>query len=444
MKKIYSLCLSALVSASAFAQTQPDRVIVYEKSGNRTGFLAERVDSITFPKLEGSVAAKLAINKQIPGKDGNPDTLMVNIERTPNCTAYKLFSVPEVLANRLTDDAAMANYVDKNTDNLFFDNFENGQLVDPSWDADVKYILTSVGYDQYGIPCGVTRVPFKTTKPALVGNPKVKTVIDDIQIREFSCSFFPNQDVEGFAVVAGEAGTMQAQYEQFAPMMGFKNFGQMIKAWGYKDGEEETGHTWTKMTPNTDYEVFVQAWDKNGTFADCDTIKLKTKALGGEGVADVKVALGEYKLADWWGEMKPSQVVTYTPNDQTGSYRFIVELAKNYDANPESYKEQLPQEPPMPMENWFFYEAMTTDYQIDPNTDFVVLTAARNGVGVWSEVKVERFKTPEKVEGEAPAVLAPQSKIGTRKIKNNTYYVQPGVVPTFFKTAGKGLKMTLK
>ena len=440
MKKIYTLCLSAFLGMSAFAQTQPERIVIHEKSGNFKGFLAERVDSITFPKLEGRVAADVEI------KSVALDSAIISITRSEQCRAFKLLVIPEVTANRLPDDGAMAGYVDGMTQDLYYQDFENGILNGANFDADTKYVLVTVGYDMYGIACGVVRAPFATPKRPLVGDVKMQTVVDEVLAREFTCSFYPSADVEGYAVVAGKAGTMQAQYEQWGPMMGFKNFGDLVKGWGIQGGKDEIGHTWKNMDPNTDYDVFVQAWDVNGTYADCDTVKVRTKMLGGEGVADVAVTLGAYKMTEWDGQKLPSQFIDYTPNDQTGSYRFSVATAAEFDKDPESFKNELPQEPPFPdMANWFFYEPISTDYQINPNTEFVVLTAARNGVGVWSQVKVERFTTPAQVEGEtpAPAPAVAQTKIAKRAIKSHTIYMQPGQFPNFYQ-GKKEMKLTLK
>ena len=439
MKKIYTLCLSAFLGMSAFAQTQPERIIVHEKSGNFKGFLAERVDSITFPKLEGRVVAEVEI------KSVALDSAIISVTRTEQCRAFKLMVLPEVVANRLLDDGAMANYVDQMTQELYYQDFENGILNGANFDADTKYVLTTVGYDMYGIPCSVSRAPFATPKRPLVGDVKMTSTIDEVNARSFTMSFYPSPDVEGFAVVTGEEGTMQAQYEQWGPMMGFKNFGDLVKRWGIQGAKDEIGYTWKKMTPNTTYDVFVQAWDVNGTYADCDTIKVTTKVLGGEGVAAVEVTLGDYKMADWNGELLPSQTVTYTPNDQSSCYRFNVALDSTYNADPEGFANELRQDPPMPgLQDWFFYEPLTTDYAIQPNTKFVVLTAAKNSLGVWSEVKVDRFQTPEKVEGgETPAPTVAQTKIAKRPIKVNTYYVQPGTMLNFYPVK-KESKLTLK
>ncbi|MBQ6938438.1 MAG: hypothetical protein IJN35_01175, partial [Muribaculaceae bacterium] len=94
-----------------------------------------------------------------------------------------------------------------------------------------------------------------------------------------------------------------------------------------------------------------------------------------------------------------------------------------YDTDPEAIKAELCSEPPMPMSNWFFYEEITTDYQIDPNTEVVVIAAAKNVKDEWGPVTEVRFTTP--AEASNPDA-APSKVIKKRTTKNNN---QRGVVP---------------
>lgn len=177
-----------------------------------------------------------------------------------------------------------------------------------------------------------------------------------------------------------EKGTMQAQYEQFGPMFGFTNFNEMIMAWGLaRQGEQVV--TWSDMAPNQEYEVFYVATDFEGVACDYQVIETSTLSLGGEGVASVDITLGEYTYTVWEDEMKPSQFMTFTPNDQASCYRFGVYKAAQYDENPEAIKADLCSDPWMPTSYWFFYEPFTTDYQIDPNEDVVAIAAAKNSLG---------------------------------------------------------------
>ena len=193
----------------------------------------------------------------------------------------------------------------------------------------------------------------------------------------------------------------------------------MIKMWG----QARTGSatvSWSDLAPNTEYEVAIQPWDANDNFAPMAICNLSTKNQGGTGEALVDVEFGDYSMQDWWGEMKPSQFVTYVPNNETMRYRFGVYTKEQYDQDPEAYKADVAQEPPMSnMANWWFYDEFTTDYQIDPNTPFVVIAAAQNANSQWGEIKVYEYTTPAnaaKINGaKAPSKLMGISKaIATR------------------------------
>ena len=61
MRKILSLCAAALFCLSSYSQENANRMIVHESSKNIKGFLTERIDSITFARVEGRVAADVKI-----------------------------------------------------------------------------------------------------------------------------------------------------------------------------------------------------------------------------------------------------------------------------------------------------------------------------------------------------------------------------------------------
>ncbi|MBP3671886.1 MAG: hypothetical protein J6J06_07980, partial [Bacteroidaceae bacterium] len=145
--------------------------------------------------------------------------------------------------------------------------------------------------------------------------------------------------------------------------------------------------------------------------------------------AEVTITLGDYVLADWGGEMLPSQFVTYTPNDQASAYRFNVYLAEEYDPVAEDIKADLCTEPPMPMTGWFFYEPITTDYQINPNTECVIIAAAKNINGEWGPINEFRFTTPAEA---VAADMAPSRVIAKRNMENNAH--QAGTLPAQVKS----------
>ena len=84
MKKLFSSFIVCLIGTmSLFAQTNPNRVIITEKSGNYKSFLAERIDSIWFAKLEGRIAAEIEYLGYVEGGGENgEDIIQIAVTRT--------------------------------------------------------------------------------------------------------------------------------------------------------------------------------------------------------------------------------------------------------------------------------------------------------------------------------------------------------------------------
>lgn len=114
MKKIFTFFLSTLMGCSLYAQESADRLVIFDKAQNQKSFLVERIDSISFKKIEGVVAADIKV------LDITHEKFHFEVLRTPACKAFKLLVVPKVIANRLTNDDAMASYVDENTQQMYW------------------------------------------------------------------------------------------------------------------------------------------------------------------------------------------------------------------------------------------------------------------------------------------------------------------------------------
>ena len=98
-------------------------------------------------------------------------------------------------------------------------------------------------------------------------------------------------------------------------------------------------------------------------------------------------------------------------------------MTETHDPQADAIKADLCTEPPMPMSNWFFYEEITTDYQIDPNTECVAIAAAKNINGEWGPITEIRFTTPAEANNPAAA----PSKVIKQRL--NKEMKQRGVVP---------------
>ena len=407
MKRLYLLLISAFVVMASFAQNdEPNRLFVHEKSGNVKGFIVDRLDSISFGRVDGRVAADVTFKRYNNGDTG--DTVWVAVTRTPACQAFRIACVPSNMANMLKDDASIASYMDQIGSDYLYQDFTDGQLTgfDKPFSDNTKYTLLTVGYDQYGIACEASRAEFTTPRKPLVGNPSVAWELNEAGTDNFTMTFTPNADVKGYALCSFDEGTMEQQFEQWGPMMGFTNIGDMIKQFS---GQTYTGkytNTWTGMTPGKTYDVAIQCWDANDTYADVIIAKVTTKSLGGDGVAEVTITKGDFggdAVGGYW------QKVTYTPNDQTAKHRDMIIEKKAYDT-PEwgdegilkYLKQDKPQDP-----YWDQYGVDEAQWNADPSTEYIAFSVAQNAKGEWGSLARLELTTPAAADASAMVKKAP-------------------------------------
>ncbi len=428
MKKLPILLASLLTLSASVMKAEdqaPNRILVTSTAGNYTGYVIDYTDNISFARVDGEVLANVVVDEV------GLETMTLSVTRTPECHYYKLAVIPGVTANQLTDDVNAIRYINSLPSDMvpFLDqDFDHGTLSGIELNPESDYCIFTVGIDKYGVEAGVSRAEFTTPAPEIVGNPHVDVEVTDATLTSFTVSFKPNEDVLTYWILAGEKGTMQSQYEMFGPMFGFSNFSDMISMWGIACvGDYE--YTWTGMSPSTEYEVFVAMADANGYFAPYEVYEASTAALGGHGEAKVDIKVGAYELTDWYGEMKPTLTVSYTPNDQASCYRMEIFTAEQYDADPEGCNASLCSEPWMPgMQGWFMYDAVSYDYKIEPGTSIVITAAGKNLDGEWGEVNAVRYTTPESLEGYEPEPTL-KAPIRARQARTVTSAVRQGVLP---------------
>lgn len=410
MKKVLGLCAMLLSSATfTYAQTesQPvadaNRLVITSTTGDISGYDLPKIEELSFAKVEGVIAAEVSVS------DVTTTSLKVAVTRSAQCESYKIGVVSKVLADAYGD--RLGDYINSNKDSStkYYQDFTAADMTGIDLEYSTKYVVATVAFDKYGVMGEVRKAEVTTPSRPLVGNPQITAKATDVQLKEFTIEFTPNSDVSTYYCVAGEKGTMEDQLAMFGPWFGLNSMTDLIIAWGV-EREGVTSHTWTNESPNTTYEVFYVALDSEGTPAEYQVLEVTTLSLGGTGEASVTITPGEYKLQDWYGEQLPSQFFTFTPNDQVAAYRFNVVLADLYDQDQEGYNADLCSEPFMAgMANWFFYDEITTDYQIDPNTSVVALAAGKNANGEWGPVTALRYTTPESA-GEASAPRKSASK----------------------------------
>lgn len=430
MKKIYSLLVMCLVSMALAAQTNPNRMLIHEKSGNTKGYLVERIDSVSFATVDGRIAADVEFKDYKTGATG--DTICLSVTRTPGCEAFRITCLPMSQANMLITDEIVADYLDNYGGAQYFQDFSNAEMTgfEFSFQDNTEYALITVGYDRYGIACSPSRVTFRTPRKPLVGSPSVEWQIDEVGTDRFTMTFKPNADVAGYATVQFNAGEAEEQFNMWGPMFGFANIGDMIKAWGLINNADFT-YTWKDLAPDTDYEVYIQCWDKNGTYADMIVASVRTKKLGGTGVAEMTISIGEFggnATDGYW------QWVTFTPNDNAGLHREMLIEKKAYEAEwgEEKIVEFLKTDDPMnPF--WDQYGVDEDRWIVSPATDYIAFAIARNINGEWGPLAQKEFRTPDvsplktfrKSPAMSPRLSAGSGTVPTRQLMDMMKTAKP-------------------
>ena len=391
--KVY--IMDRIDSLSFVNLSNTNNLMLYQSNGIFEKISLDNIDSLIFKNVEGKVAADVNI------VDYTINSITLDITRTKSCVSFKMACLPYNSISYMKDDE-IAEFINDNVSNAYSQNFSKAEITGLNLIPNTEYVIATVGIDEYNLLCDVVKAKFTTPSEDLLGNPKVEVTIIENNLYDCTLKFTPNSDVSRYWALIGEAGSIENQYKMFASSFGWGNMGDMIEDWGYNEYTKEEIIEYTDLNPNTVYEIYIQTRDKNDVRAPYKIFKFKTQSTGGEGIAKVDITLGEYTLEEWYNdegnlEMLPSQFLTFTPNDQTSAYRFNVILATNYKDDVEGYQEDLCSDPFMPTIGWFQYEAITTDFQIDPNTSCVAIAAAKNINDEWGPVTELFFKTPSEM-----------------------------------------------
>lgn len=428
-KKILSTLALSLAMLTASAQSQPNRLIVHQKSGGFTSYRISSVDSLSFYNVEGEVRADVKVNKFNSGETG--DTLWVAVTKTPACSKYRIDVLPSVRVKAYSDDV-IASYFNQQKASDFYDDFTNAQLTGFStkFEADTKYTVFTLGYDQLGTPCEVSRAEIETPVGDIVGNPHVDCTVTNADYKALTFSFKPNEDVSSYYITIFPEGEGEKQFNQWGPMFGFANMSAMIKQFSGYAYEGEMEHTINGLNPGTDYDLYILPLDADGNNGKLQVTKCKTKAMGGEGKSVMTITVKD-DFTDQ-GDGVYTQTVVYTPNDQTNLHRdMVVDKAMFQDKNG-SWKgdeskivEYL--QTPNPMDpNWDQYGEDAAAWTVSPNTTYVAYSIGQNAKGEWGELAKKEFTTPA-AGTSAPAYAPARSTVMKRVAPAQAK--KPGMAP---------------
>ncbi len=423
MKKLYTIALLMLISLTTFAQ---GRMIVQEKSGSYKGFLVERIDSVFFDTEDyGRVAADVTFKDYKSGETG--DSIWLSVQRTNSCESFRIDVMQKNLVDMLGTDDRIAIQLEYQQSPQYWQDFEEACMYGFEFDfvPDADYTIVTVGYDAYGIACSASRADFHTPKLAVTGNPYVECNVDGVTPYEITLSFKPNEDTSQYAFCLFPKGELQTQFEMYGAMFGLANIGDMILQWGIKQQGDYT-YTYKGQEPDTEYELFVQPLDVNGVNGEYTCTAVTTSKLGGEGVAEVTITIGEFGQ-DEYGTY---QYITMTPNENVSVYRQVIieksafltdEYWAGSDENVVAYLKQ-----DLDQYGWNCYKEETVQWGLKADTEYVIYAIAKNIKDEWGPLTKVEHKTPV-IEN---TVMTAANKVPMRRDQNQDQVVfKKGVSP---------------
>ena len=124
-----------IVTLSTFAQSDVNRLIINDKTGNWKAFALDKVDYAEFANVDGDVRADVVVSEVAL------DKIILSVTRTEACQGFKLSCVPTVQISNYSDDY-LAQYIDRDNDIIFVDDMP---LKYDNFDKNVISVL--IGYN---------------------------------------------------------------------------------------------------------------------------------------------------------------------------------------------------------------------------------------------------------------------------------------------------------
>ena len=448
MKKFFTLILCAVACLSVYAQnTDLNRLVIRDKGGYTHPYAINNLDSMFFYQIDGRVAADVEVKGVSLKAAGCPaDTITLAVTRSESCKSFKITCVKKSIADVITNGAICAGYFDQIESNVYNQNFTNAKMTGLDFQLlpNTEYAIVTLGYDEIGTACEMAKAYFTTPVVPIQGNPEVKYDVTDVQPFSVSVTFKPNSDVGGYAACLYAKGEAEQQFKQWGAMMGLASIGEMVKMWGYQGvAGKDTTFTWKDETPNTEYEIYVQPWDKNGTLTDYFVIPVTTAKIGGEGVAESTIAFGDFKKDTeknrWYQE------VTITQNDQCAGHVVNLYTEEDWSKGEDAVRQSMIDDKALQY-YYFKYGNETTGLYAEPETTYYVAVLSKNANNEWGPLVSKKFTTP-KVSDELSK--RHNIKAGTRVVENKVAKSANGPVFTLddlkkFMTVKGGLKLTGK
>ena len=431
MKKLFTILALALATLTASAQTDvPNRMLI--KQGNEQNptikaFAINKVQEVNFARVDGEIKATIAFDSYVKNDDGQ-DMLKLAITRSESCESYCIDVLPANLA-KLYDDDTMARYFEQKNAKKMYEDFTSGELTGITLKGNTNYTVITLGYDQYGVPGETSRADFTTPKEQTVGTPSVTCNFDEITGTSFTVTVTPNADCGEYFLVQLGRGELEKQFEQWGPMMGYANIGDMIKGFAWYGHTGVYAQTFGDLLPCTDYDLVILPTDVNGTYGDIITVPVTTAKQGGDGVAEMTITYQEVGGDAENGYYLP---VTYTPNDQTSIHHdLLIEknfFNKNYTDESLATLMKSDTNPFNPYDTyWNAIGVKNEKWNCTPGETYYAVSIAKNANGEYGPfAKVEIVTAPKNASAK---VAKAENGVANRIAK--AAKAKAGVAPVF-------------
>lgn len=237
---------------------------------------------------------------------------------------------------------------------------------------------------------------------AFAQTPNVTTTIDNLTPTTITASFDMDENCTKYHILADTVGGM----DQWVQMFGMP-LRDLVISWSL-GFETDTTYTWTDMTPNTDYIVYVVAVNATDT-SEVLMTTCTTPQAGGEGASVVTIELSN--IAD------SSVVMTATPNDQTSRFLDgLVEKALFDEIGQDSLMTILLAQP-----EWLYETDVWEWLNLTPGMEYYAFAIGQNAAEQWGEMTLVPFTTLvsglNEVENNQPT-LFPNPATSTSTLNN--------------------------
>lgn len=426
MKKLILSVAVACGTLFSYAQTQPDRVVIYKQGFNPQSILAERVDSIAFMQIEGKIEVAVTAGEYSYDESTEQGEVPVTIIRGEGCAAFQCMIARADQVDAITDESQLAASIEQQAGDLYWQDYTeaegavfNGLELLDGYD----YYVLCLAYDNWGTPCSVSKAKFNVPKIPLQGDPQVEVTFSDVTYKSFKATLTPNADVSSFGYIYAWKGQIELQSAMFGGVEGYLNGMFAAKS----ETEVVINGDCNYYEPGSEWEVGTLAKDADGRY-DKAVISTVQTAFRGDGTTtpDVDVKVGDYFMSEWWDDAaqgnveKPTLHIDFTPNAGANCFRyacFMKDGETGYAADPEgciAYVTQDMDPNGWATSYWYNIDPSWDEFQIDPNTTVVIVAVPKANDGTWGEPVVVEYTTPAEA---APAEEATAAKAAATAAK---------------------------